>query len=44
VEIAGKRLKTGGTIDGNLQAIQSEKEKWREILKIVLDVTFLWPE
>jgi hypothetical protein len=33
-------LKTGGTVDRNLRkAIQSEKEKWREILKIVLDVT-----
>jgi hypothetical protein len=37
-----KRLKTGGSIDGNLQkAIQSETEKWREILKILLDVTLL---
>jgi hypothetical protein len=33
-------LKSGGTTDRNLQkAIQSEKGKWREILKIVLDVT-----
>jgi hypothetical protein len=35
-----KWLKTRGTIGRNLQkAIQSAKEKWREILKIVLDVT-----
>jgi type II secretory pathway component PulJ len=41
-----KRLKTVGPTDENLQkAVQSGKEKWKKILKTVLDVTFfLCPE
>lgn len=34
-----KRIKGGSFIDNSLQkAIQSEKEKWRSILRVVLDV------